>query len=199
MIKNRTHRFGTRLRLLSLSLSLAISATAATASAGAVKPKARTTDATPAQVGVQELLKNREKLDGKKVVLEGMVTEICKHKGCWAMIHDMDSDATGQVRVKQNDNQSNFKAFLPEHQGKTVLVTGDLHATRIDSAYLDKWEARVKATAKGNEPGEEAEHSNEAVLKQIAGLREKLARSGKEHLVSLQVAVDKWEVKRSGS
>ncbi len=164
---------------------------------GGAKTKAKTAaDAgAPANVGVQELIKNREKLDGKKVVLEGMVTDICKHRGCWAMVHDLDSDAQAQVRVKQDDNQSNFKAFLPEHQGKTVLVTGELHETRIDKAYLDKWEARAKAPAKDAGQGEEAEHSQEAILKQIASLREKLAKSGKSYLSSLQVAVDKWEVK----
>ena len=120
-------------------------------------------------------------------------------RGCWAMLHDLDSDAQGQVRVKQEDDQSNFKAFLPEHQGKTVVVTGELHETRIDTTYLDKWETRVKAGPKESGKGEEAEHSQEAVLKQIAGLREKLAKSGKSYLSSLQVAVDKWEVKRTGS
>jgi len=183
---------------LGLLLTLNLGAQdASPAGAASAKPKAKTaTDGgAPAQVGVQELLKNRSKLDGKKVQLEGMVTEICKHKGCWAMVHDVDSDVEGQVRVKQDDNQSNFKAFMPEHQGKTVVVTGELHETRIDTAYLDKWEARVKKPAKNAAAGEEAEHSSEAVLKQIAGLREKLAKSGKSYLSSLQVAVEKWEVK----
>jgi hypothetical protein len=171
------------------------SSAGAARTAGKAKAKSTADSGAPITVGVQELIKNREKLDGKKVVLEGMVTDICKHRGCWAMVHDLDSDAQGQVRVKQDDNQSNFKAFLPEHQGKTVVVTGELHETRIDTAYLDKWEARVKAPAKEASQGEEAEHSQEAVLKQIAGLREKLAKSGKSYLSSLQVAVDKWEVK----
>jgi len=183
---------------LGLLLTLNLGAQdASPAGAASAKPKAKTaTDGgAPAQVGVQELLKNRSKLDGKKVQLEGMVTEICKHKGCWAMVHDVDSDVEGQVRVKQDDNQSNFKAFMPEHQGKTVVVTGELHETRIDTAYLDKWEARVKHPAKDAVAGEAAEHSRDVVLKQIAGLREKLAKSGKSYLSSLQVAVDKWEVK----
>jgi len=200
-MKNNTNSF-TRILLptaLGLLLALPVGAQDASPAAAKPKPKAKAkaaTDSGPAtQVGVQELLKNRSKLDGKKVALEGMVTEICKHKGCWAMVHDVDSDADGLVRVKQDDNQSNFKAFLPEHQGKTVVVTGELHETRIDTAYLDKWEARVKAPAKDAAAGQEADHSRDASLKQIAGLREKLAKSGKSYLSSLQVSVDKWEVK----
>ena len=197
---NKTNSFARMLLPTSLGLLLTLNLgaqEAAPAGAATTQPKAKTaTDGgAPAQVGVQTLLKDRAKLDGKKVQLEGMVTEICKHRGCWAMVHDLDSDAEGQVRVKQDDNQSGFKAFLPEHQGKTVVVTGELHETRIDTAYLDKWEARVKKPAKNAAAGEEAEHSSEAVLKQIAGLREKLAKSGKSYLSSLQVAVEKWEVK----
>jgi hypothetical protein len=168
------------------------------APAGNQKTKTKA-DAAPVQVGVKQLIADRATLDGKKVQLEGMVTEICKHRGCWAMLHDVDSDAEGQIRVKQDDNQSNFKAFMPEHQGRTVLVTGELHVTKIDKAYLDKWEARVKAAGKKGAAAEEAEQSQEAVLKQIAALREKLAKSGKPYLSSMQVAVDKWQVKKPSS
>jgi hypothetical protein len=178
-----------------LSASVGVLLTASAFSQEKSASKAAADSAAPTKVGVQQLIKDKATLDGKKVQLEGMVTDICKHRGCWAMVHDVDSDAEGLVRVKQDDNQSNFKAFLPEHQGRTVVVTGELHVTKIDTAYLDKWEARVKAAAKDGKKAEDADQSTEAVLKQIAAIREKLAKSGKSSLSSLQVAVDKWEVK----
>ena len=203
IMKMKAYLFTSLLLPTSLAMLLAASAAAqetapaGNAATGAKKPEAKATadNAAPVKVGVQELLKNKEKLDGKKVQLEGMVTEICTKKGCWAMLHDLDSDAKGLVRVKEDDNQSNFKAFLPEHQGRTVVVTGELHVTKIDTAYLDKWEARVKAPKMESKEGEDADQAPKAVLKQIAALREKLAKSGKPYLSSMQVAVDKWEVK----
>jgi len=196
-MKKRAYLFINLLLPASLGMLLATSAAAQEfSSAAPAKNSTATSDSgAPVKVGVQQLIKERTTLDGKKVELEGMVTDICKHRGCWAMLHDLDSDADGQVRVKQDDNQSNFKAFLPEHQGRTVLVTGELHVTKIDTAYLDKWEARVKAAAKDGKKSEDADQSVEVVLKQITALREKLAKSGKSYLSSLQVAVDKWEVK----
>jgi hypothetical protein len=145
-------------------------------------------------VTVKEVLADKSKYVGKEIVLEGFVTDFCKKRGCWAMLHDTDSDAAGQIRVKQEDAQDGFKAFLPEIQGKTVLVTGKLHESRIDKDYLDKWEAKVKEAEK-NKTGEAAEQSPDATLKQIAALRERLATSKSGYLSSLTLAVSTWEPK----
>lgn len=143
-------------------------------------------------VGVKDLLAHSTNFSGKQIVLEGFVTDYCKEKGCWAMLHDTDPDAKGLIRVKQDDDASNFKAFLPEIQGKTVLVTGEVLETRIDKDYLDKWEARVKEALKDKNVKEEA---SDKVLKQIAGLRERVANSKRGYLSSISLAVSKWEAK----
>jgi hypothetical protein len=156
-------------------------------------------EATAPMVGVQELLKQPDRYAGKPIVLEGFVTDYCKRKGCWANIHDNDSDSKAQLRVKQDESDSTFKAFEPEVQGRTVHVTGELKETKIDRDYLDKWEARVKAAqAKADKARKtDADDPYDTVLKQIAGYRERVARSTNGHLTSLSFAVTKWEVAES--
>jgi hypothetical protein len=151
--------------------------------------------ANAAPVGVKELLKNPKSYAGRPIVLEGLVTDVCKRKGCWALLHDTDPEAKGQIRVKQDDEAGTFKAFLPEEQGKTVLVSGELSETRIDADYLNKWEARVKAAGEAKTKDKEAEGTSEAVTRQITLLRQRLAKSTNGYLSSYGFAVTKWENK----
>jgi hypothetical protein len=146
-------------------------------------------------VGVSQIFKAPTNYIGRKFVLEGFVTDVCKHRGCWALLHDNDPDAKGQIRAKQDESGPAFTAFRPELQGRTIRVTGELHETRIDKAYLDKWEARVKAAQTASRKNDDAEQPSNAVLAQIARLREQLAKSGEDYLSSLGLAVVKWEVK----
>jgi hypothetical protein len=190
LMKHNRHPFAGVLLPASIGLLLALAVQAEQTNTAKAPPKS---SATLPRVGVKELLSNPTNYAGKQIVLEGFVTDICKKKGCWAMLHDPDPDAKGLVRVKQDDDASNFKAFLPEIQGKTVLVTGEVHATRIDAEYLDKWEARVKEAQK--DKTKEQEEPYAAVFKQIAGLRERVAKSKQGYLTSLGVAVLTWEAK----
>jgi hypothetical protein len=180
------------LRSLSPLCGLLLLATAATGAEE--KATATAAKAAPPTVAVKDLLAGATNYDGKEIVLEGMVTDYCKNKGCWALVHDTDPDAKGQVRVKQDDDAKGFKAFLPEIQGRTVLVTGEFHDTHIDKDYLDKWEARVK-TAKEKAKGKDTEASYDKVLKQIAGYREQVGKSKEGYLHSYGLAVAKWEAK----
>jgi hypothetical protein len=148
-------------------------------------------------VGVKDFLKDPQSYVGKKIVLQGFVTDICKRRGCWALLHDNDANAKGQVRVKQNEASDMFRAFLPDLQGKTILVTGEVKETKIDNDYLDKWEANVKAAKEkagkaGDKESEEGD-SYDAILKQIASLRERVAKAKQGHLSSYSLAVAGWE------
>lgn len=153
----------------------------------------------PATVTVQELIKDANNYDGQEVVLEGFVTDYCKRKGCWALLHDKDSDAKGIIKVQQDEEGPTFKPFLPELQGKTILVTGKVHATKVDTNYLDKWESRVNSAktsaAEDKDKVAAQAKAKEAVLKQIATLRDRLANSKKGYLTSISFAVNTWQPK----
>ena len=152
----------------------------------------------PPVVGVKDFLKEPDAYAGKEIMLQGFVTEVCKRKGCWALLHDSDADAKGQIRVKQDEAGDTFKAFLPELQGKTILVTGEVKETRIDKDYLDKWEANVKsAQARAAQAGVQKPEGGAAydpVLKQIANYRDRVAKAKSGHLSSYSLAVVKWEL-----
>lgn len=188
------------------ALALALTITTARSENSESVSKTNTPSSTPPTITVKTLLENSEKYVDSQVVLEGFVTDVCKRRGCWALLHDADPDDKGQIRVKQDESKP-FTAFTPEIQGKTVLVSGEVHQTKIDAEYLDKWEARVKAAKqkadeaktkavdqKKDEKAAEPDNS-ETVLKQIAGFRKRVEDSKKGYLTSVSFAVTKWQVK----
>jgi hypothetical protein len=148
-------------------------------------------------VGVKDFLKEPGAYSGQQIVLQGFVTEVCRRKGCWALLHDSDPEAKGQVRVKQNEDGDTFKAFLPELLGKTLLVTGEVKETQMDNAYLDKWEANVRAAqakaAKTEGAKTETNNAYDPVLKQISDYRRRVAQAAHGYLASYSLAVTHWE------
>lgn len=180
-----------------LVLALTTSVCAAADTGATNSPAAAQTASAPV-VTVKEYLKDPAQFAGRQIVLQGFVTDVCKRKGCWALLHDADSEAKGEVRVKQDEEGQTFKAFLPELQGRTIQVTGDVNETKIDNAYLDKWETNVKAAKERAEKAKTAGEKNEAgqgfdnTLKQIAEYRERVAKAKHGYLSSYSVAVTQW-------
>ena len=195
-MKNRNY-----IPLFSLAMAGWLGATCLPAGAAATNDTPKTVSAQPAPVvTVKELFKDPVKLEGQQIVLEGFVTDYCKRKGCWATLHDTDSDAKGIVKVQQDEEGATFKPFLPELQGKTILVTGTVHATKVDTNYLDKWEARVKAAKPAPAANAEAtaadpDKAKTATLKQIASLRDRVANSKRGYLTSVSFAAETWKPK----
>jgi hypothetical protein len=179
--------------LLGLAAAHSLAADPATTTNAAPPVK---TDQLPI-VGVKDFLQGPEIYSGKEIILQGFVTDVCRRKGCWALLHDKDADAKGLIRVKQNEEGDTFKAFLPELQGKTILVTGKVLETKIDNNYLDKWEDNVKVAKKkaaiaGSQKPEDID-SYDTILKRIAGLRASVAKSKLGYLSSYTLAVATWE------
>lgn len=150
--------------------------------------------AKPATVSIKEYLKSPATFAGRTIILKGFVTDVCRRKGCWALLHDEDSKINGRVRVKQDEAGGNFKPFSLELQGRTILVTGEVRETKIDKAYLDQWENRVKSAQEPAEKNTAAETAAcEDTLKQIATFRERLTNSEQSSLISYSFAVQQWQ------
>jgi hypothetical protein len=165
-------------------------------------PPAAPAAAAPRTFAVKDLLKSPDGYWNQTVVIEGLVTQVCRRSGKKAWLHDTDPEAAGQVRVERTGNAA---VFGREFEGKTIRVTGVLRELRIDTAYLDSWEARVKG-AKAAAPkadacteGCEESQSVQAGLKRVQALREQLAKSKKDHLSSLWVDAEKWEVTQTSA
>jgi len=156
----------------------------------------------PTAYGVTTLIQATNKPFGKEIILEGFPTSVCKRGGKKAWLHDTNSAAAGTVRVER---VGDMPAFNQDVVGKTMRVTGTLRELRLDAAYFDSWEARVKASlkAKHTDEGEKEEGCTEqcsenvaaeTTLKNIAAYRMKLAKSSQGYLSAFWVDGKKWEL-----
>lgn len=152
--------------------------------------------------GVTTLIQTPNKPFDQQIVLEGFPTAVCKRSGKKAWLHDTNSEAAGTIRVERTGN---MPAFNQDVVGKTMRVTGTLKELRLDAAYFDSWEARVKASmkAKNSDEGEKEEGCTEqcaenvaaeTTLKNIAAYRKKLAKAPKGYLSAFWVDGTKWEL-----
>ncbi len=71
---------------------------------------------------ISEILESPEQYLGKTVLVEGEVTDVCAHAGCWMKLK---SDKDGEIRVKVKDGEI---VFPMEAKGHTALVEGTIYA-----------------------------------------------------------------------
>ena len=94
---------------------------------------------TAAVMSVDDLLARADSLVGQQVNFQGVCTHTCKH-GATKMFM-MGSDDTKTIRVEAGK----LGAFDTKCINSMVEVTGTLVEQRIDEAYLQNWEAQLKA------------------------------------------------------
>lgn len=150
-------------------------------------------------VGVRKILTEGSSFVGQPVVLEGFVTGVCHSGGKKAFLHDLDPDAKGNLRVERTGD---MKVFDQDLKGQTLQVAGVVRELRIDAAYLDAWEARVKAAHAAKDEKKECDGhdcdsslSNDAAIKRINALRAQVAKAPKGYLSSIWVDGTTWKVK----
>lgn len=101
-----------------------------------------------AAMEIDSLLANAPALADKEVTIQGVCTHTCKHGA--TKIFLMGSDDTKTIRVEACE----LGAFDTKCVNSLVQVKGVLKENRIDEAYLQAWEARLKET--GEQHGETA-------------------------------------------
>lgn len=80
-------------------------------------------------VPIEQLVADPKAWDGKDVVTEGVIKEVCQKKGCWHTIAT--ADPAVSVMVKDKD----YKIFLPkEAGGKKVHVKGTFAVAELSEA-----------------------------------------------------------------
>ena len=189
-------------KLISLAaiLTLAIAIT----SCGNKQAKSETTAEAVESKGMEidSLLANAETLSGKEVTIQGVCTHTCKHGA--TKIFLMGSDDTQTIRCEAGE----LGSFSQNCVNNIVEVTGKLVEKRIDEAYLQQWEEKLKAqTAKkhGNSAAgcdserkarqEEAVNSPE---ERITNFRKRIAdrneKEGKNYLSFYFIEATKYQV-----
>ena len=163
--------------------------------------EATTEQAASSALEIDSLLANAENLAGQEVTIEGVCTHACKHGA--KKIFLMGSDDTQVTRVEAGT----LGAFDPKCVNSIVRVTGTLKEQRIDEAYLQNWEAQLKAQAAEKHGTGEAGCDSEKKARgetanspeaRIADFRAKIAdrkaETGKEYLSFYFMEANSYEV-----
>ena len=148
-----------------------------------------TTEQASGAMEIDDLLANAESLTDQEVTIEGVCTHACKHGA--TKIFLMGSDDTQTIRVEA----AKLGSFDTKCVNSIVRVTGTLKEQRVDEAYLQQWESRLKAAAAEKHGEGEAGCSTEKKARgetantpeaRIADFRAKIAKrqaeSGKPYL-----------------
>ncbi|GCB35533.1 hypothetical protein [Bacteroides faecalis] len=189
-----------------LSLAIALFAIAIIGTSCGNKQQKNVSEATTEQttssaLEIDSLLANAENLANKEVTIQGVCTHTCKHGA--KKIFLMGSDDTQVIRVESGE----LGAFDPKCVNSMVRVTGTLKEQRIDEAYLQNWEAQLKAQAAENHGTGEAGCDSEKKARgetantpeaRIADFRAKIAdqktKTGKEYLSFYFMEATSYEV-----
>ena len=170
-------------------------------SCGGGKKQAQNAEETA--MSIDEVLEKAADLVEQAVVIEGVCTHTCSH-GAKKMFL-VGSDDTKTLRIEAGE----LGAFDTKVVNNVVTVKGILKEERIDEAYLQDWEARLKAQTEekhGNGDGEggcdteknargETANTSEG---RIADFRTKIAAekeaTGKEYLSFYHVVATSYEI-----
>jgi hypothetical protein len=156
------------------------------------KPEADPQPESPEVVTItfDEFKANPESYVDKYVKIEGTCIHTCKHGG--KKMHIVGADPDYRMTILASDKVAMFDKEL---EGSGVIVEGYVRVEKIDEAYLNNWEAELKADVdKQKEAGsvDEEHHEN---LDKIAHLREQLKETGKDVIANYSIECQKFEEK----
>ena len=167
----------------------------------AKKQQPQTAEQVVAAMSIDDVMAKAPELVDQTVVIEGVCTHTCSH-GAKKMFL-VGSDDSKTLRVEAGE----LGAFDTKVVNQVVTVKGTLKEERIDEAYLQDWEARVKAdTDEHHGDGEggcdteknargETANTTEG---RIADFRAKIAAekeaTGKEYLSFYHVVAESYEI-----
>ena len=172
-------------------------------SCGGGKKQAQNAEEAVAAMSIDDVMAKAAGLVDQTVEIEGVCTHTCSH-GAKKMFL-VGSDDTKTLRVEAGE----LGAFDTKVVNNVVTVKGTLKEERIDEAYLQDWENRVKNQTEekhGNEEGEggcDTEKNSrgetaDTTEGRIADFRAKIAAekaaTGKEYLSFYHVVAESYEI-----
>ena len=97
------------------------------------------------RTSIADILKSPEKFDGKRVLVEGTISEVCQMMGCWIRITDNSTDEPLLFKVEDGVIE-----FPKNAQGRTVRAEGIVSVTATSKEDLIK-KGRHEAEEQGKE------------------------------------------------
>lgn len=165
------------------------------------KKQAQNAEEAVTAMSIDDVMAKAADLVEQTVVIEGVCTHTCSH-GAKKMFL-VGSDDTKTLRVEAGE----LGAFDTKVVNNVVTVKGTLKEERIDEAYLQDWEARVKAQTEEKHGHEEGGCDTEKNARgetanttegRIADFRAKIAAekeaTGKEYLSFYHVVAESYEI-----
>ena len=163
---------------------------------------ATTETEAPTCMDVDALLASADSLVGQTVTVQGICTRLCRRGAKKAVL--MGSDDTKMIHAEANEEMG---AFAQECVNSIVTITGELVEDHIDEAYLQNWEAKIKAQsakkdgedkeACANEKKASGEEANTPMAR-IADYRKQIAereaREGKAYITSYHINATSYKI-----
>ncbi len=143
--------------------------------------------ATP--VVIDELLKNPGPYVEKKVVVEGLVTHVCRHSG--ARLHLKAGSTNEFVRVEAKGDIGQFDREL---EGDHLEIRGVFRSQIIDKEYLAKWENELTSGAQAP-AGSHAHSAGEGETELLTEIKYALENSGKDQITQVWIDGESFSVK----
>ena len=99
-------------------------------------------------IPIDTLIENADDYVGKKVRVDGVITAVCKKRGCWMQVTDKESGSG--VRIKVEDG---VIVFPYESMGQEAAAEGIFEAIKLTPEQIKAREA----AAHGHAPGEDCD------------------------------------------
>ena len=94
---------------------------------------------------IDELLSSADKKLGTKLLVNGIITEVCPMRGCWLQVKDYNSDSS--IRIKVTDGEIVFPLSA---KGKNIIAEGIFTKLELSEKQAKNWKHHL-ALEKGIE------------------------------------------------
>jgi hypothetical protein len=144
----------------------------------------------PAKATLTELLQTPEKYTGKTIIIEGLVTHVCRHGGQKLFITETDNDQ--KMRITTGNNISEFDVAL---EGSEIVVEGIFRTQVINEAYISALEKEAQLhEEKSGEENTMAPEGGDG-MENAANLRAQLEASGEDQITDYWVENVNYKIK----
>ena len=136
-------------------------------------------------LSIDELMKVAGDKIGQEVRFTGVVNHVCAHSGKRCIL----KNETGNLSIRV-EASGELEGFNKEIAGNDLVVTGVVREKRLDTEYIDDYEAKVKEKHKGEEGGKHC--SSE--MANIKEMRDWMKENNKDYYAIYYVDGTKYEI-----
>lgn len=130
---------------------------------------------------------------GEELTVKGTVDHVCKHGG--KRVRIFSSCPSKSIHGEAGETMGNFNA---EIEGNSVCLTGIVAESKMDMAYVEEYEVKIKTAIEENKEEADMEHKegvdHHAKLDQIAEWKAEIEASEKGYLSTYYLEVSKYEL-----